>query len=354
LIRLVTRYKDDGAKYDEYLLEKDDYDSYEHFLQINYKDWYNNTAKFDKVESIVSTGNALCNYYDTAGNNVGFCLGTQDAFFKTNESTLTCNYVENRIINLSLVYQKAGDNIGLVSIYLNGVLSGAAKITDTNAFTIQNPYIVFNSDYCDIDLYKFRVYNTNLSIAEVLNNYAVDLRDITMYNHSISLSKFNETTGEYEFDFNAMTTYNEKNPDEYLMPYLVFSEVDALSYSKNNRIFPDVQFVNPALDRAYKTGELEKAAQDYVEGDYPIAWITAADAAALVDLEQKRSNNYYITIDGEKKYIEKAKLANFTTSIKKDKDEGITTPVMRHLSKVENFYIHHSPSFTAKEVETNV
>jgi hypothetical protein len=61
-----------------------------------------------------------------------------------------------------------------------------------------------------------------------------------MYNQSISLSKYNETTGEYEFDFNAMTTYNENNPDEYLMPYLVFSNVDAMSYSKANYIFPDV------------------------------------------------------------------------------------------------------------------
>ena len=355
LIRLVTRYKDDSAKYDEYLLDKDNYDSYEQFLQIKYKDWYNNTAEFDKVESVVSTATALCNYFDTAGNNVGFCLGTQDAFFKTNESTLTCNYVEDRIVNMSLVYQKAGDNIGLVSMYLNGVLSGAAKITDTNAFTVQNPYIVFNSDYCDIDLYKFRVYNTNLTIAEVLNNYAVDLRDVTMYNQSISLSKFNETTGEYEFDFNAMTTYNENNPDEYLMPYLVFSNVDALSYSKANYIYPTVQFVNPGLDRAYKTGELEKSAQDYVEADFPIAWISQADAETLAnDDTQTRSNNYFVTINGVKKYIEKAKLEGYSTKVKKDKKKGFTVPVMRHLSKVENYYIHHSPSFTAKDVETNV
>ena len=358
LIRLVTRYKNDSSKYDEYLLEKENYESYEQFLTIRYKDWYNNEAEYDKVESIVSTDGALCNYYDTAGNNVGFCLGTQDAFFKTNESTLNCNYVENRMVNLSLVYQRAGGSssggLGLVSIYLNGVLSGAAKITDNKAFTVQNNYIVFNSDFCDIDLYKFRVYNTNLSIAEVLNNYAVDLRDVEMYNQSISLSKYNETTGEYEFDFNAMTTYNENNPDEYLMPYLVFSNVDAMSYAKSIYVFPDVQFVNPGLDRAYKTGELEKDAQNYSEADFPIAWITKDDAALLVAEEQNRSTNYFVTLDGKKTYIEKAKLDNYSTKIKKDKKKGFTIPVMRHLSKVENFYIHHSPSFSAKGVETNV
>lgn len=358
LIRLVTRYKDDSSKYDEYLLEKDQYESYEQFLTIKYKDWYNNEAEYDKVESIVSTDGALCNYYDIAGNDVGFCLGTQDAFFKTNESTLNCNYVENRMVNLSLVYQRAGGSssggLGLVYIYLNGVLSGAAKITDDKAFTVKNPYIVFNSDYCDIDLYKFRVYNTNLSIAEVLNNYAVDLRDVEMYNQSISLSRYNETTGEYEFDFNAMTTYNENNPDDYLMPYLVFSNVDAMSYAKSIYVSPDVQFVNPGLDRAYKTGELEKSAQDYVEADFPIAWMSKDDAALLAAEEQNRSNNYFVIVDGNKTYIEKAKLDGYTTKIKKDKKKGLTVPVMRHLSKVENFYIHHSPSFSAKGVKTNV
>ena len=83
--------------------------------------------------------------------------------------------------------------------------------------------------------------------------------------------------------------------------------------------------------------------------------MTPEGAAAVVAATETPSTNYFITIDGIKKYIDKAKLDEYNdTKIKKDKKKGYTVPVMRHLSKVENFYIHHSPSFTAKDVETNV
>jgi hypothetical protein len=180
LIKLVTRYKNDSAYYEEYNNNwRSTYDSYDQFLQAylptvgrSYDD-----LEYDKVVSIISTDTALCNFYDN-NSKVGFCLGTQDAFFTTGENTLTVNYVEDRMINLTLVFSK---NEKLVSIYLNGVLSGAAKVTTIDPFTIGKEFMVFNSDYCDVDLYKFRMYNTSFSIAEVLNNYAVDTRNVLMY-----------------------------------------------------------------------------------------------------------------------------------------------------------------------------
>ena len=51
------------------------------------------------MDSITSTDTAFCNYYDDT-RQVGFCLGTQDAFFKTNKATLNANYVEDKIVNL--------------------------------------------------------------------------------------------------------------------------------------------------------------------------------------------------------------------------------------------------------------
>jgi hypothetical protein len=109
-------------------------------------------------------------------------------FFKTNKSTLNTSYVENKIINLSLVFQRSTeDEKGLVSIYLNGVLSGAALVSDQSAFQVNNNYLIFNSDFCDIDLYRFRYYSTKFEIAEILNNYAVDKKDPIMYGQSVNL-----------------------------------------------------------------------------------------------------------------------------------------------------------------------
>ncbi|MBO7210881.1 MAG: hypothetical protein J6V44_07715 [Methanobrevibacter sp.] len=180
MIKLVTRYKGDDEYYDEYdKNQRKNYDSYDQFLQAYLptigKSY--DSLEYLKVVSVISIDTALCNFYDE-NSNVGFCLGTQDAFFTTGENTLTVNYVEDRMINLSLVFSK---NEKLVSIYLNGVLSGAAKVTKEEPFTIGKEFMVFNSDYCDVDLYKFRMYNTGFSISEVLNNYAVDTRNVLMY-----------------------------------------------------------------------------------------------------------------------------------------------------------------------------
>jgi hypothetical protein len=41
--------------------------------------------------------------------------------------------------------------------------------------------IEFNSDYCDIDLYKIRIYNTALNVNEIVTNYAVDHKDVLIY-----------------------------------------------------------------------------------------------------------------------------------------------------------------------------
>ncbi|MBO7210880.1 MAG: hypothetical protein J6V44_07710 [Methanobrevibacter sp.] len=62
-----------------------------------------------------------------------------------------------------------------------------------------------------------------------------------------------------------MITFNDNNPDNYLMPYLLFSNVpgDALPYSKKDEKTTDVSFVNTGLDRAWSLGEIEEMAKEY-------------------------------------------------------------------------------------------
>ena len=378
LIKLVTRYVDDEAYYQEYLTRLADYDNYDQFLQAylptigkSYDDLVYRT-----VQSDISTSTALCNYYDESGA-VGFCLGTQDAFFKTNKSTLNVNYVEDRIINLALVFSKTEK---LVSIYLNGVLSGSAYVTDTSAFTVNNNYIIFNSDFCDVDLYKFRVYATGFSIANVLNNYSVDLRDTTMYAQSTGLSKLNSSISEYQLDYDSMLTYNTEHPDEYLMPYFVFTtqgsatgDADALPYSKADAKNINFEFVNTGLDRAYATGELETLAQNYSTGTQIVAWLRTKDLDTIKNLGTTGTKYYFYDTDGSTKvFFDKAATLDATTDaigykikltektkvvdgvVIDDEDKSYTVPVYRVLSKVENYYLHHGASFTAKQAETKV
>jgi len=185
----------------------------------------------------------------------------------------------------------------LVSIFLNGVLSGAVHVGDNDgSFTIgnANSYIVFNSNYCDIDLYKFRAYNTSFSISEILNNYSIDLRDTEMYDQSTSLTTTNSTNGEQELSYNFMLNYNNEHPDDHLMPYMIFSDVqgDALPYSKLDEKEVTWSFVNTGLDHMYDNGDLARAAlaANYPTATYPIYWIKAADLNDALTSTPKTAN----------------------------------------------------------------
>ena len=84
-------------------------------------------------------------------------------------------------------------------IYINGVLTGVIANT-TGSFNIENSSLVFNSRYCDIDLYKIRVYNTALNVNDIVTNYAVDLKDVLIF-HQNQLAIENSALSEYQFDY---------------------------------------------------------------------------------------------------------------------------------------------------------
>ena len=352
LIKLVTRYEGDGEYYDEYdKNQRGNYDSYDQFLQAylptigkKYDD-----LVYEKVLSLISVDTALCNFYD-GNSKVGFCLGTQDAFFTTGENTLTVNYVEDRMINLSLVFSK---NEKLVSIYLNGVLSGAAKVTKEDPFTVAKEMMVFNSDFCDIDLYKFRMYNTGFSISEVLNNYAVDTRNVLMYDQSTKLSKWDADIEEFVLDYDSMIKFNDDNPDDYLMPYLLFSNVpgDALPYSKKDDKTTNVSFVNTGLDRAWSLGEIEELAKTYHTGEIFQGYFKADDLAEYLPETALAAGPYYAVIDGETVYFTNPNNTFREVGRKFKVKDDYTIPVRRVLTKGENYYIHHGASFTAIKVD---
>jgi hypothetical protein len=106
-------------------------------------------------------------------------------------------------------------------IYVNGILNSVIKNSKSNGFTIESDNIVFNSNSCDIDLYKLRVYNTTLNVNDIVMNYAADFENIDIYDQN-KLAKSNETINEYYFDYYSMLEYNRKHPNDPLMPYIIF------------------------------------------------------------------------------------------------------------------------------------
>ena len=328
LINNVTRYKydnvPDDAWYTEFL-NQTKYDNYDAFLQ-----WYLPTIgkDYDKLEfryvqkdiSINNVVGGLYTYNAESKTAVGFCLGPEDAFFSNGQDTVNVNFVEDELINLSFVYQHG---LKLMYIYINGVITGVIRSFDgaegsADDFTINNSNFVFDSKYCDIDLYKLRVYNTNLNVNQIVLNYAADCKDIETYDQS-KIYKFaseNQALQEYQINFGAIEEYNSLNMDNPTMPYIIFDTgADSLPFSKEKAKTIKVEFINAPLDAAYKNDYnrlVQLATEDgLIAGEDPSAedieagvrtyymhhcpsWISTVKDGDLVNFEvQGTSSEFY-------------------------------------------------------------
>ena len=287
LLYNITRYKNDEALFREFYDEekeeyKTTYTNYDTFLA-----WYLKTHDVpgvDKdnkpiekmtyddliyagIDKKINLNNVVCGYYSgNSKNAVGLCLGPQDAFFSNGTDKVNVSYVEDRFVTLSLVSQYDPDNASqnLITIYLNGILTGVVKSGKKSGFSIESENMVFDSSHCDIDLYKIRVYNKPLDVNNILMNYAVDFNDINIYDQN-NLAIMNDSINEYQFNYDKMIEYNNAHPDAPLMPYIIFDTSnstmgDKLSYTKDINIKVGVEFVNTYLDYAYSSGQLEALA----------------------------------------------------------------------------------------------
>lgn len=261
------------------------YDNYDAFLQWYLPEFANHhpelldpnqqvfppsydDLEYRKVEKILNTNYASGKYYDGVH---GICIGAQDALFTNGVDTVNVAYVENKLINLTVVYSHGNGEDGgsnkLMSIYLNGMLTGVARSTVDGVWSIgesSDMSIIFDSQYCDFDLYKIRVYNQGLTLSSIVTNYMVDLKDPVGYDLS-QLAVLNNSLNESQFVYSNMINYNNAHPDGYIMPYMVFTtnpaQGNVLPYSKQVPINDvTIEFVNTGLDRAYVTGELNELA----------------------------------------------------------------------------------------------
>ena len=226
--------------------------------------------EFDRIQKQIDLSNVFCGYYTGDSSNVkGLCLGPQDMFFTNGKDTVSASYVENEMVSVSIVYQHGATSAQkIIMVYVNGSLTGVIRNSETNGFTIEANEIVFNSETCDIDLYKVRVYNTALNVNDIAMNYAADFENVDIYDQN-KLAKSNETINEFYFDYTEMTKYNQAHPNDPLMPYIVFDttltypkDQQKLSYSKAVKRNVGVEFVNVPLELAYTSGELETLAKE--------------------------------------------------------------------------------------------
>ena len=244
-----------------------------------------NEAKSTK--EVISDKGVCCKYFDASG--YGFCIGTQEAFFKSRSGVANVRYKEDEVINITFAIA-GGDNAHNLYIYLNGILSGAINLSANGADieSISSNAFQINSTYCDFDLYKLRVYSTYLSMPEVIHNYLSDMRNIELYDQN----QLTDPRDATNLLYNKVVQYNQDIIDEnsavtgrtavnnYIskltMPYAVIQTIDNIASLNLSRpedlggVSPDddrlpyikeggnryvkITFINPALDEALDKG----------------------------------------------------------------------------------------------------
>lgn len=319
VITKYTRYKvsrdkwEDDDAWDKFKAQNK-YLNYDEFLIKEYLPTTNysyDDLEYNKIEQDFNLKNLVC-AYGKLGSSVspGIYFSPQDAVFTANgaQETVSVDFIENEMLNLSFVYTKKksdieGGNSKLLEIFMNGVLTSVVRCS-SDVWNIDSDFIKFMSNTCDIDIYSIRVYDTDLTIPEIVQNYAFDKRSIKQWDQK-DLYENNMVLKDDVFSYTKMKKYNDNHPTDPLMPYIILRTTKNNKNNTDNRLpyskakgsqEGTLEFVNTALDAAYSSGELEKVA--IKEGWKPV--------------------------------------------IEKNKETGAETI---KYTAVQNYYIHHCPSF---------
>ena len=266
-----------------------------------------------EIKRDFDSSKASIKYVQGEGSSAyGFCLGTQDAYFKLSDGThVTARYRDNEIINVAMSVDAAKQQM---FIYINGVMSGMTGYTRTSGeLPLYANKIEINSEFCDLDLYNIRFYSKALKSEDIVQNYISSKKDLALYN-------MNKLSAGETIDLNSLIEYNTANPENATIPYAIITTKapDILPYYKveddKNAWIVDIDFINPALDYKFNLGQ-------YTEEQY------------LKKAPSFKASNVIFNVQGtsSQKYPRK----NFKAKFKKSKIECLNEKIEnKEMSKI--------------------
>lgn len=131
---------------------------------------------------------------DCMSGNIGIRATADTAVLKSEQSSVECRYKDNEKVRVSFVIESRSE-YRMMSVYLNGVLSGAKQYPANDNFQQSTPVnITIGSQYCTVDVYAIRIYDTALSTKNITNNYIADITDIAQ---KVSVYEGNNIYDEY-------------------------------------------------------------------------------------------------------------------------------------------------------------
>ena len=139
-----------------------------------------------KVTNVINDEEVIVDCRDEFGT--GFVITTQEAKFITNGGrTVATKFAAGEVYNLGFVsYPVATEtsgndtkiNTSMIYLYINGILS-ASEQRDTvdNIYQTTPQNITLKAEYCTLDIYSIRSYNTQLTDEQMFACYLIDLGD---------------------------------------------------------------------------------------------------------------------------------------------------------------------------------
>lgn len=114
---------------------------------------------------------------DCLSGGVGLQVTPQKARFSSEQTPVETWFKENERVRIAFVAESRTDH-RLLSIYINGILSGVAQYPAEDNFMQKHPVdILVGSNASAIDLYTIRIYDSALSSFQLLDNFIGDMDD---------------------------------------------------------------------------------------------------------------------------------------------------------------------------------
>lgn len=131
---------------------------------------------------------------DCLSGGIGLTVTPQKAWLSSEQTPIETWFKENERVRIAFVAESRFEH-RLLSIYINGILSGVAQYPDEDNFMQKNPVdITIGSSACALLLYTIRVYDTALSSFQLLDNFIGDLDD---FDRKLALFERNRIYDDY-------------------------------------------------------------------------------------------------------------------------------------------------------------
>ena len=205
--------------------------------------------------------NAATSVISCMHNNIGLNVHPNSCELITSTARkVSTKYKEDEKITIAFVIEQSGTaEVNCIKTYVNGVLSGLTPyVAGADKLKQNTPVnITLGSSDCTLDIYSIRIYNTELTDSQVVQNYMTELSPSDL------LYKYprNNIIKNQQIDYDSV---------KHLIPTMVImGKMPTSKIETDNLPLVDVSFYNPHTGLSFDYTQVPCNVQGTSSQDYP-------------------------------------------------------------------------------------